>query len=124
MVWYLYLSESPFSHFDTVCLTTFSLIASSSCDSPFDFLILLIFSFSIISASLFLIAQFYIQKSRCHKQYILTSAYSRAFHRQISIEQNLCAMACQGCGAVLFLLKAVELLSVFYLLFAKTQSTI
>ena len=43
----------PFSHFDTVCLTTFSLIASSSCDSPFDFLILLILSLSIIFASLF-----------------------------------------------------------------------
>ena len=25
--------------------------------------------------------------------------------RQIVIEQNRCAMACQGCGAVLFLLK-------------------
>jgi len=25
---------------------------------------------------------------------------------QISIEQNRCAMACQGCGAVLFLLKS------------------
>ena len=25
--------------------------------------------------------------------------------RQIPIEQNRCAMACQGCGAVLFLLK-------------------
>ena len=24
---------------------------------------------------------------------------------KITIEQNLCAMACQGCGAVLFLLK-------------------
>ena len=27
-----------------------------------------------------------------------------AFH-QVPIEQNRCAMACQGCGAVLFLLK-------------------
>jgi hypothetical protein len=25
--------------------------------------------------------------------------------KQLSIEQNRCAMACQGCGAVLFLLK-------------------
>ena len=27
-------------------------------------------------------------------------------NRQIPIEQNRCAMACQGCGAVLFLLKS------------------
>ena len=68
--------------FDT-WIATFSLIASSSCDSPFDFLILLMFSLSIICASLFLMAQFYMQKSRCHKQRILTSAYLRAFQRHI-----------------------------------------
>ena len=34
MVWYLYLSESPFSHLETVCLTMCSLMASSSWDNP------------------------------------------------------------------------------------------
>ena len=35
------------SHLETVCRTTFSLIASSSCESPFDFLIAFMFSFNI-----------------------------------------------------------------------------
>ena len=48
MVWYLYLSESPVSHLEIVCLTTFNLIASSSCESPLDFRIALMFSFSIM----------------------------------------------------------------------------
>ena len=61
-----------------VIITTFSLIASSSCDSPFVFLSFLMFSFSIISASLYLMAKFYNQKSRCHKQRILTLAYLQA----------------------------------------------
>ena len=30
----------------------------------------------------------------------------RKIFRQTGIEQNRCAMACQGCGAVLFLLKS------------------
>ena len=46
-MWYLYLSEPPCSHLETVCRTTFSLTASSCCESPFDFLIALIFSLSI-----------------------------------------------------------------------------
>ena len=71
---YPYVDETPFSHFETVCLTTFSLIASSSCEIPFDFLSFLMFSLSIIYASLFLMAQFYGQTSHCHKQRILTSS--------------------------------------------------
>ena len=46
----IYRSESgtdtPFSHLEIVCRTTFSMIASASCESPFDFLIDLIFSFN------------------------------------------------------------------------------
>ena len=78
-------TDKPFSHFDTVCLTMFSLIASSSCDSPFDFLILLRLLLNIIFSSLILIIQLYIQKSHCHKQHILTSDYLRTFRRQIPI---------------------------------------
>src|SRR5699024_12001568 len=44
-------TDKPFSHFDMVCLTTFSLLASSSCDSPFAFRKFLIFSFNIACAS-------------------------------------------------------------------------
>ena len=40
-------TDKPFSHLDIVCRTTFSLIASSSCESPIDFRIALIFSPSI-----------------------------------------------------------------------------
>lgn len=40
-------TESPRSHLDTVCLTTFSLSASSSCERPFYFLRAWIFSFSM-----------------------------------------------------------------------------
>ena len=41
-------TESPRSHLETVCLTTFGLSASSSCDSPFDFLRAWMFSFSMV----------------------------------------------------------------------------
>ena len=40
-------TDNPCSHFEMVCRTTFSLIASSCCESPFDFLIAFIFSLSI-----------------------------------------------------------------------------
>ena len=43
--------EAPVSHFDTVCRTTFNLIASSCCESPFAFLIVLIFSLSTRNTS-------------------------------------------------------------------------
>ena len=39
------------SHLEIVCRTTLSLIASSSCESPFDFLIVLMFSFNIMITS-------------------------------------------------------------------------
>jgi hypothetical protein len=45
-------TDNPCSHLDIVCLTTFNLIASSSCESPLDFLIDFIFSFSIMDALL------------------------------------------------------------------------
>ena len=38
----------PCSHLEIVCLTTFSLMASSSCESPLDFLIDLMFSFNML----------------------------------------------------------------------------
>ena len=34
-IFYIFNCELPFSHFETVCLTTFSLAASSSCVIPF-----------------------------------------------------------------------------------------
>ena len=37
-------TDNPCSHLETVCRTTFSLTASSCCESPLDFLIALIFS--------------------------------------------------------------------------------
>ena len=40
-------TDSPCSHLDIVCRTTFSFIASSCCESPFDFLIVLMFSLNI-----------------------------------------------------------------------------
>ena len=40
-------TESPRFYLDTVCLTTFNLSASSSCERPFDFLRAWIFSFSM-----------------------------------------------------------------------------
>lgn len=40
-------TDKPFSHLETVCRTTFSFIASSSCDSPLDFLISFMFSLNI-----------------------------------------------------------------------------
>ena len=42
-------TDKPCSHFETVCHTTFSFTASSCCESPFDFLIVLMFSFSIVN---------------------------------------------------------------------------
>ena len=44
-------TDKPCSHFEIVCLTTFNFIANSSCESPFDFLIVLILSFNIIVTS-------------------------------------------------------------------------
>ena len=49
-MWYLYLSEPPLSHFDTDCRDTPSLSASSSCDHPFCFLSINIFSDNVITA--------------------------------------------------------------------------
>lgn len=39
--------DEPFSHLEIVCRTIFNLAASSSCESPFDFLIALMFSLNI-----------------------------------------------------------------------------
>ena len=72
LVWYLYLSDTPCSHLETVCRTTFSLTASSCCESPFDFLIALIFSLSISYGLLSFVTVIVVRIARCHKQRILT----------------------------------------------------
>lgn len=70
-------TESPRSYLDTVCLTTFSLSASSSCERPFDFLRAWIFSFSMGGS--FLSPGSYVtaccpQMVRCRKQRVVTYA--------------------------------------------------
>ena len=46
-----------------------------------------------------------LRQDKSHKN-ISYTILSNVSVRQIPIEQNRCAMACQGCGAVLFLLKS------------------
>ena len=53
MVWYLYLSEPPLSHFEIVCLVTFNSAPSSSWDSPLLFLKEINFSLKFISSTPF-----------------------------------------------------------------------
>ncbi len=70
-------TERPRSHLETVCLTTFSLSASSSCDSPFDFLRAWMFSFSMadpFSRPVPTLPQCCPQMVRCRKQRVVTSA--------------------------------------------------
>ena len=55
MVWYLYLSETPDSHFETVCLLVSVSSANCSCDIPAAFLISLILVPIVFSAYVFLI---------------------------------------------------------------------
>ena len=74
-------TESPRSHFETVCLTTFSLSASSSWDKPFDFLSSRMFSFSIgspFSLPVPTLPQCYPQMVRCHKQRDVTAGRNSA----------------------------------------------
>ena len=70
-MWYLYLSDTPFSHFETVCLTTFSLVASSSCVIPFLLRSAFKLSWNIVNSSFAL--SLYCRKLRCFKQRKLTS---------------------------------------------------
>ena len=68
-------TESPRSHFETVCLTTFSLGASSSCERPFDFLRAWMFSFSMADPFSRLaptLPQCCPQMVRCRKQRVVT----------------------------------------------------
>ena len=62
--------------------------------SPFSFLTIIIIGYDVESFVFCLFRE----------------SYERVL--QIPIELNRCAMACQGCGAVLFIKKAVELLSI------------
>ena len=66
-------TDSPCSHLEIVCLTTFSLMPSSSCESPFDFLIAFMFSFNILN-NLFssFVNAIVLGTARCCKQCILT----------------------------------------------------
>ena len=48
-MWYLYLSDTPFSHLLTACRLTPSSSASASCDIPFSFLSFCSFSLNFIS---------------------------------------------------------------------------
>lgn len=68
-------TESPRSHLDTVCLTTFSLSASSSCERPFYFLRAWMFSFSMANPFFRLtstLPQCCPQIARCRKQRVVT----------------------------------------------------
>lgn len=68
-------TESPRSHLDTVCLTTFSLSASSSCERPFYFLRAWMFSFSMANPFFRLtstLPQCCPQMVRCRKQRVVT----------------------------------------------------
>lgn len=68
-------TESPRSHLDTVCLTTFSLSASSSCERPFYFLRAWMFSFSMANPFFCLtstLPQCCPQMVRCRKQRVVT----------------------------------------------------
>ena len=68
-------TESPRSHLDTVCLTTFSLSASSSCERPFYFLRAWMFSFSTAGPSsrpVPTLPQCCLQIARCRKQRVVT----------------------------------------------------
>ena len=58
MVWYLYLSETPDSHFEIVCLDTFSSAPNSSCDIPFVFLKSISFSLKFIVILLWLVFKY------------------------------------------------------------------
>ena len=69
-------TDSPRSHLDTVCRTTFSLIASSSCESPLAFQMILIFSFRIMSNLLLIVAIILCEPARCRKQRMITWAIS------------------------------------------------
>ena len=74
-MWYLYLSEPPFSHFETVCLTTLSLTASSSWERPFDLLKVFMLSFNIPDTFFLSVVTAIImgRYARCRKQLKLTS---------------------------------------------------
>lgn len=68
-------TESPRSHLDTVCLTTFSLSASSSCERPFYFLRAWMFSFGMANPFFRLtstLPQCCPQIARCRKQRVVT----------------------------------------------------
>ena len=66
-------TDKPFSHLEIVCRTTLSLMASSSCESPFAFLIERIFSLSILDSHLPSDAAMIVYKTgRCCKQRIIT----------------------------------------------------
>ena len=74
LVWYLYLSDTPCSHLEIVCRTTFNLMASSSCESPFAFLIAFMFSCSITGNLISFI---------CYHYYVRNCPLPQATHSNI-----------------------------------------
>ncbi len=67
-------TDSPCSHLDMVCRTTFSFTASSSCESPFAFLKVLIFSLNNSERLLSFAAGILSKFLRCGKQRKVTSS--------------------------------------------------
>ena len=66
-------TDSPCSHLETVCRTTFSLTASSCWESPFDFLIAFIVSLSIQDRPFLSVVTTIVSgTARCRKQRLLT----------------------------------------------------
>ncbi len=85
MVWYLYLSESPLSHLDTLWRLTPSWLASSSWDQPFFFR-----KSIILSARIMRIAPFvFFAEASCLCTFILTKGW--VAHHQAALE--ICQLA-------------------------------
>ena len=73
-------TDSPCSHFETVCRTTFTLTASSCWESPLAFRMALMFSLSILEEPPFsFVAPIVAGMARCHKQRVVTSWQNRPF---------------------------------------------
>ncbi len=63
-------TDRPRSHLEMVCLTAWSLIASSSCERPLASRRVLRLSFSILQFPFFWLL--YVGRGRCHKNFLLT----------------------------------------------------
>ena len=111
MVWYLYLSETPDSHFEIVCLETFSSAPNSSCDIPFVFLKSISFSLKFIVILLWLVFKYKTSiADRCFfinqpllaicQPHITTAKFNYTCHKERNIDRLV----------ILFLLTFIRLL--------------